>query len=55
MYYNIPHKRDRIYIIGIRKDLQKRRFQFPKPQNKTLDLDNIYNLEDNDFYETSFN
>jgi DNA (cytosine-5)-methyltransferase 1 len=42
--YNIPHKRDRIYIIGIRKDLQKRRFQFPKPHNNTLDLDDI--LED---------
>ena len=30
--FGIPHNRERIFIIGIRKDAQKNPFEFPKPK-----------------------
>jgi len=30
-HYGIPHNRERIFIVGIRKDKQKREFHWPKP------------------------
>jgi DNA (cytosine-5)-methyltransferase 1 len=39
--YNIPQKRDRIYIIGINKEYQNKKFRFPKKINPTIDLDDI--------------
>jgi len=39
--YNIPQKRDRLYIIGIRKNLQKKQFNFPQPINQSIDLEGI--------------
>ena len=39
--YNIPQKRDRLYIIGIHKNLQHSNFKFPEPQNNNIILDDI--------------
>lgn len=39
--YNIPQKRDRVYIIGIHKNFQHKQFNFPKPLKNTIKLDDI--------------
>ncbi|KAA3611345.1 MAG: DNA (cytosine-5-)-methyltransferase [Calditrichaeota bacterium] len=39
IFYNVPQKRERILIVGIRKDIEID-FEFPKPYKK------IYNLKD---------
>ena len=45
--YNIPQKRDRLYIIGINKDIQKKEFQFPeKVLNITRNISKIINIDD---------
>ncbi len=31
MYYDVPHSRERIYIVGFRNDLNVQEFDFPKP------------------------
>lgn len=38
--YNIPQRRDRLYIIGIHKNFQQKQFKFPEPENN-LKLDDI--------------
>jgi DNA (cytosine-5)-methyltransferase 1 len=43
--YNIPQSRPRIYIIGIRKDLNKS-FEFPKPVPLTTTLNSIVDYTD---------
>ncbi len=40
IFYKVPQKRERILIVGIRKDLNYSGFEFPKPYRK------IYNLRD---------
>lgn len=40
IFYKVPQKRERILIVGIRKDLNKELFEFPKPYKQ------IYNLKD---------
>lgn len=40
IFYKVPQKRERIFIVGIRKDIDKNLFQFPQPYKK------IYNLKD---------
>ena len=40
IFYKVPQKRERVLIIGIRKDVDKNLFDFPKPYQK------IYNLKD---------
>lgn len=40
IFYRVPQKRERVLIVGIRKDLNKELFSFPKPYKK------IYNLKD---------
>ncbi len=42
--FNIPQKRERIFIVGIRKDLNKI-FNFPKPNTFTNYLENILEKE----------
>ena len=39
--YNLPQRRERIFIVGIRKDIQKKEFNFPKPMKLTNNLDDI--------------
>ncbi len=39
IYYNVPQKRERVFIVGIRKDIDVQ-FEYPKPYKK------IYNIED---------
>lgn len=36
--YEIPQSRERIYILGFRKDLNVKDFSFPKPSNKSVSL-----------------
>ena len=40
IFYRVPQKRERILIVGIRKDISPEYFEFPKPYKK------IYNLKD---------
>ncbi len=40
IFYHVPQKRERILIVGIRKDISPELFDFPKPSKK------IYNLKD---------
>ncbi len=40
IFYKVPQKRERVLIVGIRKDINKNLFDFPKPYKK------IYNLKD---------
>ncbi len=40
IFYNVPQKRERLLIVGIRKDLDNSLFEFPKPYKK------IYTLKD---------
>ncbi len=39
IYYRVPQKRERLILVGIRKDIDVE-FKFPKPHNK------VYNLKD---------
>jgi len=40
IFYKVPQKRERVLIVGIRKDLNHNLFEFPKPFNK------VYTLKD---------
>ncbi|MFZ5429081.1 MAG: DNA (cytosine-5-)-methyltransferase [Bacteroidota bacterium] len=40
IFYKVPQKRERVLIVGIRKDLNHHLFEFPKPHKK------IYTLKD---------
>jgi DNA (cytosine-5)-methyltransferase 1 len=40
IFYNVPQKRERVLIVGIRKDLNHHLFEFPKPYKR------IYTLKD---------
>ena len=40
IFYKVPQKRERVLIVGIRKDISQDLFDFPKPYKK------IYNLKD---------
>jgi DNA (cytosine-5)-methyltransferase 1 len=44
MYYNVPQKRERLFILGIRKDISINPFSWPEP-----DIDNIVTLKDTFF------
>lgn len=49
--YNVPQVRERIFIVGIRKDLNKT-FSFPEPVNTSLTLFNaIGDIEETGSYE----
>ncbi len=40
IFFKVPQKRERVLIVGIRKDINNSLFEFPKPHKK------IYNLKD---------
>ena len=40
-HYGVPQARERIYIIGFRKDLEITNFTFPKPSYKEIYLKDI--------------
>ena len=40
IFYKVPQKRERVLIVGIRKDIDTSLFDFPKPYKK------VYNLKD---------
>jgi len=40
IFYKVPQKRERVLIVGIRKDIDPAFFQFPKPYHR------VYNLRD---------
>ncbi len=37
IFYNVPQKRERLFIVAVRKDL-KVEFEYPKPRNRILSL-----------------
>jgi DNA (cytosine-5)-methyltransferase 1 len=39
--FDLPHIRERVYIVGIRKDYEKRMFKFPMPIKRTVSLEDI--------------
>lgn len=43
--FGVPQNRERIYIVCFRKDLNIKNFEFPKPLNKTTNLQNIREFE----------
>jgi len=40
IFYRVPQKRERVLIVGIRKDIDLKMFEFPKPHKK------VYTLKD---------
>ncbi len=38
IFYKVPQKRERVLIVGIRKDIDPAMFEFPKPYNKIFTL-----------------
>lgn len=44
--YGIPQNRERLFIVGIRKDIQKHPFQFPKPLRSCTPLSEYIDLTD---------
>lgn len=50
IFYRVPQKRERVLIVGIRKDISPKLFEFPKPFKR------VYNLKDalkkGDLYST---
>lgn len=39
--FGVPQNRERIYIVGFRKDLNIDKFEYPKPLNKSVSFKNI--------------
>lgn len=44
-FFGVPQNRERIYIVGFRKDLNIKEFQYPKPINKTVRFIDIRDKE----------
>lgn len=44
IYYKVPQKRERVFIIGVRNDLKDKidQFQFPSPYDKVLTLNDTF-------------
>jgi DNA (cytosine-5)-methyltransferase 1 len=42
IFYKVPQKRERLIIVGIRKDLNKDLFDFPKPYKQILNLKDAF-------------
>jgi DNA (cytosine-5)-methyltransferase 1 len=43
--FGVPQNRERIFIVGFRKDLNVTEFKYPKPVNKKTTLENILETE----------
>lgn len=50
IFYKVPQKRERLLIVGIRKDLDNSLFEFPKPYSKLYTLKDA--LKKGDLYRT---
>ena len=49
IFHKVPQKRERVLIIGIRKDLNQNLYEFPKPQKRIYTLKDA--LKKGDLYE----
>lgn len=52
--YGLPQKRERVYFVGIRKDLKTTEYNFPKPLNKTAELKSFLIDEDEKYNYENF-
>jgi DNA (cytosine-5)-methyltransferase 1 len=52
--YGLPQKRERIYFVGIRKDLPHTNYQFPKPYEKKAELKDFLIDTDEKYNYTNF-
>lgn len=48
--YTIPHSRNRVFIISIRKDVDNNTFKFPEKQPLTLKASDFYDTQVDDVY-----
>lgn len=48
--YTIPHSRNRVFIISIRKDVDNNTFKFPEKQPLTLKASDFYDTQIDDVY-----
>lgn len=50
IFYKVPQKRERVLIVGIRKDINPANFEFPKPYQKIFNLKDA--LKKGELYDT---
>lgn len=50
MFYRVPQKRERVLIVGIRKDISMDLYNFPKPYNKIFTLKDA--LKNGELFDT---
>lgn len=53
--FGIPQNRERVFIVSIRKDIDKKRFEFPEPYELNLRLRDLLEQDVNDKYYLSEN
>ncbi len=50
-YYNLPQMRKRLFVVGVRHDLKKKEFNFPKPEDlKISSVSLLDNYVDDKYY-----
>lgn len=52
--YGLPQSRERVYFVGIKKDLKTKKFEFPEGKKCNYDLKNFF-VESDERYEVEIN